>query len=99
MHVCAIASARATIGGPSLELRTPCRNASFHRRTTLSSASAPIAPHALGASRGTASDAAPAPAAAKKRRRESGCSRNNESELLRPSDIERRMGEVKLERA
>src|SRR6266536_2719251 len=36
MQVWPIASARATIGGPSFESRTPCRNASFQATTTLS---------------------------------------------------------------
>src|SRR5438477_4400637 len=36
MQVWATASARDTIGGPSLDSRTPCRNASFQRRTTFS---------------------------------------------------------------
>src|SRR5919198_1292410 len=92
MHVWAIASARATIGGPSLESRTPCRNAWFHRRTTLPPGGTP---RALDASLGNASDAAPAPAAARKRRRESGCSRASRRDLLGPGELERRDGEVK----
>src|SRR5438093_1941576 len=36
MQVWAIARARATIGGPSFESRTPCRNAAFHVIATLS---------------------------------------------------------------
>src|SRR6266446_4866706 len=92
MHVCAIASARATIGGPSFELRTPSRNASFQRRTTLPPG---WTPRALDASPGNASDAAPAPAATRKRRRESGCSRASKRELLGPGERERRDGEVK----
>src|SRR6266403_1056301 len=35
MHVCTIASPRATMGGPSFESRTPCNAALFHRMTTL----------------------------------------------------------------
>src|SRR5438552_4919273 len=85
MHVCAIASARATIGGPSFELRTPSRNASFHRRTRLPPA---WTPRALDASLGSASDAAPAPAATRNCRRESDCSRADEGDLLRPQEIE-----------
>src|SRR6266545_1459334 len=73
MEVCAIASARATTGGPSFELRTPTRNASFHRRTR----SPPgWTGRALDASFGNASDAAPAPAATRNWRRESDCSRD-----------------------
>src|SRR5207249_4361344 len=34
MQVWATASARDTIGGPSFDSRTPCRKASFQRRTT-----------------------------------------------------------------
>jgi hypothetical protein len=92
MHVCAIASARATIGGPSFALRTPCRNASFHPRTTLPPGGTP---RELAASLGNASDAAPAPAATRKRRRESGCSRTSKRGLLGPGEIERRDAEVK----
>src|SRR2546430_11513827 len=92
MHVCAIASARATMGGPSFELRTPSRKASFHRRTTLPSG---WTPRALDASFGNASDAAPVPAATRKRRRESDCSRTGDRDLLRPMDIELRDEEVK----
>src|SRR6266516_4159731 len=92
MHACAIASARATIGGPSFALRTPCRNASFHRKTTLPPGGTPVA---LDVSLGNASDAAAAPAATRKRRRESGCSRASKRELLGPGEIERRDGEVK----
>src|ERR671930_1714912 len=92
MHVCAIASARATIGGPSLESRTPGSNASFHRRTTLSPEGMPRAPDA---SLGNVSDAAPAPTATRKRRRESGCSRAGRRDLLGPGDVDRRDGEVK----
>src|SRR5438132_8253970 len=92
MHVCAIASARATIGGPSFALRTPCRNASFHRKTTLPPGGTP---RALDASLGNASDAAPAPAATRKRLRESGCSRSRKRELLGPRETERRDREVK----
>src|SRR6266550_4907693 len=91
MHVCAIASARATIGGPSFALRTPCRNASFHRKTTLPRGGTP---RALDASLGNASDAAPAPAATRKRRRESGRSRASKRELLGTGERERRDGEV-----
>jgi hypothetical protein len=40
MQVWMIASARATIGGPSRESRTPCSAAAFHRSTTLSGAPA-----------------------------------------------------------
>src|SRR5438034_10358484 len=36
MHVCAIASARDSIGGPTFESRTPCRSAWFQRTTTFS---------------------------------------------------------------
>src|SRR5438445_3418769 len=36
MQVCAIARARATIGGPMRESRTPCNAAASHRTTTLS---------------------------------------------------------------
>src|SRR5712691_8674486 len=36
MQVCTIARARATIGGPMRESRTPCNAAAFHRTTTLS---------------------------------------------------------------
>jgi len=36
MRECPVASARATIGGPSFESRTPSRNASFHEPTMLS---------------------------------------------------------------
>jgi hypothetical protein len=92
MHVCAIASARATIGGPSFALRTPCRNASFHPRTTLPPGGTP---RPLAASLGSASDAGPAPAATRTRRRESGCSRTSKRELLGPGEIERRDREVK----
>src|SRR5712691_8921020 len=35
MHVCTIAKARATIGGPIFESRTPCSTALFQRTTTL----------------------------------------------------------------
>ena len=91
MHVCAIASARATIGGPSFALRTPCRYASFHRKTTLPPGGTP---RALDASLGNASDAAPAPAATRKRRRESGRSRASKRELLGTGERERRDGEV-----
>src|SRR6266568_1063621 len=92
MHVCATASARATIGGPSFELRTPSRNAPFHCKTTLPPR---CRPGALDATLGNASDAAPAPAATRNRRRESDCSRTGERDLLRPLEIERRDGEVK----
>src|SRR6266487_7115007 len=92
MHVCATASARATIGGPSFELRTPSRNAPFHCRMTLS---AGWMPRTLDPSLGNASDATPAPAATRNRRRESDCSRTGERDLLRPLEIERRDGEVK----
>src|SRR5713226_1699561 len=45
MQVCTIARARATIGGPMRESRTPCNAATFHCTTTLSLALAwPIAP-------------------------------------------------------
>src|SRR5713226_2205399 len=45
MQVCTIARARATIGGPMRESRTPCNAATFHRTTTLSLALAwPITP-------------------------------------------------------
>src|SRR5207244_521726 len=92
MQVCAIAIARATIGGPSFELRTPSRNASFHRRTTL----LPVwTPRALDASLGNVSDAAPAPAATRNCCRESDCSRAGERDLLRPLEIEPRDGEGK----
>src|SRR5438094_4918117 len=90
MHVCAIASARATIGGPSFASRTPCKYASFHRRTML-----PPAGRALDANLGNARDAAPAPAATRKRRRESGCSRAGKRGLFGPGEIERRDREVK----
>src|SRR5438270_354497 len=40
MQVWPMASARATIGGPSFESRTPLRNASFQRITVLSRGSA-----------------------------------------------------------
>src|SRR6266702_2892601 len=92
MHVCAIASARATIGGPSFELRTPSRNASFHCRTTLPPG---WTPRALDASSGNASDAAPAPAATRNCRRESDRSATGERDLLRPLEIELRDREVK----
>src|SRR5205823_5370143 len=92
MHVCAIASARATIGGPSFALRTPCKNASFHPRTTLPPGGRP---RALAASLGSASDAAPAPAATRNRRRESGCSRTGKRGLLGPGEVEPRDGEGK----
>src|SRR6266498_1545677 len=95
MDVCAIASARATIGGPSFELRTPSRNASFHRRTTLPPG---WTPRALDASLGNASDAAPALAATRNRRRESDCSRTGERDLLRPPEIDPRRAEVKTSR-
>src|SRR2546429_1599061 len=95
MHVCAIASARATIGGPSFELRTPSRNASFHRRTRLPPA---WTPRALDATLGSASDAAPAPAATRNCRRESDCSRADEGDLLRPQEIEPPDEEVKTSR-
>src|SRR6266481_758401 len=36
MQVCTTARARATIGGPMRESRTPCNAAAFHRTTTLS---------------------------------------------------------------
>src|SRR5216683_1457277 len=36
MQVCTIAKARATIGGPMRESRTPCNAATFHCTTTLS---------------------------------------------------------------
>src|SRR5712671_6964993 len=36
MQVCTIARARATIGGPMRESRTPCNAATFHCTTTLS---------------------------------------------------------------
>src|SRR5438552_4095348 len=95
MHVCAIARARATIGGPSFELRTPSRNASFHCTTRLPPAWTPRAPDA---SLGSASDAAPAPAATRNCRRESDCSRADERELLRPREIEPSDEEVKTSR-
>src|SRR5438105_9962470 len=38
MHVWTMARARAIIGGPSFESRTPCRAASFQSRTALSPA-------------------------------------------------------------
>src|SRR5438552_2791577 len=95
MHVCAIASARATIGGPSFELRTPSRNASFHRRTRLPPA---WTVRALKASLGSASDAAPAPAATRNCRRDSDCSRADERDLLRPREIEPPDEEVKTSR-
>src|SRR6266516_32257 len=95
MHVCAIASARATIGGPSFALRTPCRNASFHRITKLPPGETP---RALKASLGNASDVAPATAATRKRRRESRCSRTSKPELLGQGEGERRDGEVNLGR-
>src|ERR1700674_2439524 len=45
MQVCTIARARATIGGPMRESRTPCNAATFHCTTTLSLALAwPITP-------------------------------------------------------
>src|SRR5258708_8551796 len=40
MQVCTIARARATIGGPMRESRTPCNAATFHWTTTLSLAAA-----------------------------------------------------------
>src|SRR6266542_4249779 len=95
MDVCAIASARATIGGPSFELRTPSRNASFHCRTTLPPG---WTRRALDASLGNASDAAPAPAATRNRRRENDYSRTGERDLLRPLEIEPQDGEVKTSR-
>src|SRR5256885_12173133 len=95
MHVCAIASARATIGGPSFELRTPSRNASFHRRTRLPPA---WTPRALDASLGSASDAAPALAATRNCRRESDRSTNGERDLHRPKEIEPPDEEVKTSR-
>src|SRR6266550_1288784 len=95
MLVCAIACARATIGGPSFELRTPSRNASFHRRTTLPPA---WTPRALDASFGNASEAAPAPAATRNCRRESDCPRADEGDLLRPQEIEPPDEEVKTSR-
>src|SRR5947208_2569489 len=95
MHGCAIARARATIGGPSFELRTPSRNASFHRGTRLPPA---WTPRALDARLGSASDAAPAPAATRNCRRESDCSRADGRELLRPREIEPSDEEVKTSR-
>src|SRR5581483_580591 len=91
MHVCSIASARATIGGPSFESRTACRKASFHRRTTLPPGAAF---RALDAGLGNASNAAPAPAATRTCRRESGCSRAGRRDLLGPGGIDGRDGEV-----
>src|SRR5438067_10247941 len=95
MHVCAIARARATIGGPSLELRTPSRNASFHCRTTLPPG---WTPRALDASFGNASEAAPTPAATRNCRRESDRSINGERDLLKPREIEPPDAEVKTSR-
>src|SRR5229473_5254371 len=40
MQVCTIARARATIGGPMRESRTPCNAATFHCTTTVSLAAA-----------------------------------------------------------
>src|SRR6266487_6950992 len=76
-------------------LRTPCRNASFHRITKLPPGETP---RALKASLGNASDVAPATAATRKRRRESRCSRTSKPELLGQGEGERRDGEVNLGR-
>src|SRR5437773_10232000 len=95
MHVCATASARATIGGPSFDVRTPSRNASFHSSTTPSPG---WTPRALDASLGNASDAALAPAATRNCRRESDCSKADEGDLLRPQEIEPPDEEVKTSR-
>src|SRR5262245_32410687 len=72
MQVCPIASARATIGGPSFEPRTPSRNASFHETTMLSPGLADPARRATEAvwgSPGSRTSAPPAPAAARNCRR------------------------------
>src|SRR5947207_3668242 len=71
MQVCPIASARATIGGPSLDSRTACRNASFHRIATVTRGRrVRRPPKALGVRRGASSSAPPAPAAAMNCRRD-----------------------------
>ena len=67
MHVCATASARATIGGPSFESRTPCRSASFQRRTTFSPSFALLAVRA-SAALGTSSARPPTLAVWRRRR-------------------------------
>src|SRR6266702_7003172 len=76
MQVWPIANARATIGGPSLESRTPCRNASFQSTTTLSTGrAAPTRPaaDAVSGTAGISSRAPPLPAAARNRRRDMAC--------------------------
>jgi len=73
MQVCPIASARAIIGGPSFEPRTPARNASFHETTMLSPGlvdPARPAADAVSGSPGSKRSAPPAPAAARNCRRD-----------------------------
>ena len=74
MHVCATASARETIGGPSDESRTACSRASFHCRTTFAARGVVVcvflARRCVGAVRSTRATP-PAPAAWRSRRRES----------------------------
>src|SRR5438034_4003689 len=72
MHVWAIARARATIGGPSFDSRTPSRNALFQRSTTLSrgAADARLATIAEAGTPDRSSAAPPAAAAVRKSRRD-----------------------------
>src|SRR5439155_21964473 len=72
MHVWAIARARATIGGPSFDSRTPSRNALFQRSTTLSrgAADARLATTAEAGTPDRSSAAPPAAAAVRKSRRD-----------------------------
>src|SRR5205823_13315022 len=65
MQVCATASARETIGGPSLDSRTPWRKASFQRRRTF-----PFLVRENRGRNGLRSTRPPAPAVRRKSRRE-----------------------------
>src|SRR6266550_1250238 len=73
MQVWAIARARATIGGPSFESRTPCRNAAFHVIATLSLVRADTArtTEAAAGPRGQRRMVPAAPTAARNCRRDS----------------------------
>src|SRR5215472_11839414 len=73
MQVCPIASARATIGGPSFEPRTPSRKAWFHETTMLSPCLVDPTRRAAAAvpgSPGSRRSAPPTPAAARNCRRD-----------------------------
>src|SRR2546421_5032826 len=88
MQVWAIARARATIGGPSLESRTPCRNAAFHVIATLSLVRADTArtTEAAAGPRGQRRMVPAAPTAAR------NCRRDTAVEAMGPSGYPRLTG-------